>query len=139
MSSFDVLEVQVPQPEQSDVARDLLLAEYTGGDLAGRAAVVTNTFGTGRVVYIGTRLEDAALRDTILDAAAAAGVAPVVRDAPTQVEATVRGGYLFLLNHSDTAAATVPATGVDLLTGERAEGTVTLRPLGVAVIEVPRP
>jgi hypothetical protein len=44
--------------------------------------------------------------------------------------------FLFLLNHSDTVPATVPATGVDLRTGSRAAGTVTLAPIGVAVIEV---
>ena len=64
-----------------------------------------------------------------------AGVAPVVRDAPPHVEATVRGGFLFLLNHSDTDTATIPAAGVDLLTGSVVDGAVALGPLGVAVIE----
>jgi beta-galactosidase len=122
-----------------------VLAEYASGDLCGRAAVVENEFGSGRVVYIGTRLEPAALRDVLLGAVAGAGVARSVQDAPAFVEATVRTGsgadFLFLLNHSDTLAAdvAVAADGVDLLSGASVCGSVRLEPLAVAVIEVPLP
>jgi beta-galactosidase len=113
-----------------------VLAGYTSGPMTGRPAVIQNLFGSGRVVYVGTRLEADALRDTILEAVDAAGVAPVVPDAPPFVEATRRGRFLFLLNHSGTETATVAATGVDLLTGN--DGTVTLPPLGVAVLSTPQ-
>ncbi|GAA1499818.1 beta-galactosidase [Dactylosporangium maewongense] len=110
-----------------------VVASYVDGDLAGWPAVIAD----GRVTYIGTRLEPEALRDVILGAVAAAGVQPVVAGAPSHVEATRRGRFLFLLNHSPAEAVTVPADGTDLLTGRILEGAVTLEPLGVAVIEVP--
>ncbi|WP_426503315.1 beta-galactosidase [Dactylosporangium sp. McL0621] len=115
-----------------------VLGEYTGGDLAGRPALIRNDFGSGCVVYIGTRLSPEALRDTVLSAVRAAGVAPVVEGAPPYVEATRRDRYLFLLNHSDTrtASVAVPGPGVELLGGSTVDGTVTLAPLAVAVVEL---
>jgi beta-galactosidase len=122
-----------------------VLGSYVGGELDGRAAIVENTVGEGRVVYIGTRLAETALRDTLLDAVSTAGVAPVVAGAPEHVEATRRvhdgATYLFLLNHSDTDSATVPlpAPGVDLLTGAAVAGSITLEPAGVAVVRTAVP
>ncbi|WP_433202583.1 beta-galactosidase [Dactylosporangium sp. CS-047395] len=115
-----------------------VLGEYTTGDLSGRPALIRNDFGAGRVVYLGTRLEPAALRDTLLSAVRAAGAAPVLEGAPPYVEATRRDRYLFLLNHSEvrTAAVTVPGPGVDLLTGSAVRDAVILAPLGVAVVEL---
>ncbi|MER7282227.1 beta-galactosidase [Dactylosporangium sp. NPDC000244] len=115
-----------------------VLGHYTTGDLAGRAALLRNDVGAGRVVYIGTRLPADALRDTVLSAVRAAGVAPVVEGAPSHVEATRRERFLFLLNHSGTRAATValPGPGVDLLTGSTADDAVVLAPLAVAVVEL---
>ncbi|MEV4518428.1 beta-galactosidase [Dactylosporangium sp. NPDC049525] len=113
-----------------------VLASYTSGFLAGRPAILEHRLGAGRVVYIGTRLEPAALRDTLLGAVRDAGVAPVVDGAPAHVEAVRRGAFLFLLNHSDSESAEVPVpAGVDLLTGERVGGSVVLAPLAVRVIQ----
>ncbi|WP_433043026.1 beta-galactosidase [Dactylosporangium sp. CS-033363] len=115
-----------------------VLGEYTTGDLAGRPALIRNDFGAGRVVYLGTRLEPSALRDTLLSAVRAAGASPVLEGAPPYVEATRRDRYLFLLNHSDarTATVTVPGPGVDLLTGAAVEDAVVLAPLAVAVVDL---
>ncbi|GAA3454784.1 beta-galactosidase [Dactylosporangium matsuzakiense] len=115
-----------------------VLGTYTTGDLAGRPALIRNDHGSGCVVYIGTRLEPAALRDTLLSAVRAAGAAPVVEGAPPYVEAARRDRYLFLLNHSDARAATVtvPGPGRDLLTGAAVTDAVDLPPLGVAVVEL---
>lgn len=119
-----------------------VLGRYTTGPLAGRPAVIDNAAGGGRVVYIGTRLEPAALAAVLLGALEGAGVRPVVPDAPPFVEATVRraGGrrYLFLLNHSDDEPATVTVgeCGVDLIDGREVRDVVDLAPLQVAVILV---
>ncbi len=117
-----------------------VLAHYTDGELTGRPAVIENDFGAGRVVYVGTRLPADALRDTVLDAVQAAGVTALVPVAPPHVEATLRSTdsarYLFLLNHSESAAATVAVhdAGVDLLTGDAVTDSVVLAPRGVAVV-----
>ena len=120
-----------------------VLASYTTGALRGRPAILEHTVGRGRVVYIGTRLEADALRDTLLDAVAAAGVAPLLDHAPAHVEVTRRTGddaeFLFLLNHSGTETVRVPlpadaADGIDLVSGAKTDGTVELAPLAVAVV-----
>jgi beta-galactosidase len=118
-----------------------VVASYASGFLAGRPAIVDNAFGSGRVVYIGTRLAEGALRDTLLGAVRAAGVTPVIH-APAFVEATrrvnERAEFLFLLNHSDTEAATVdvPGEGLDLLSGTAVNGSVFLAPLDAAVVRL---
>jgi beta-galactosidase len=115
-------------------------ARFESGDLAGRPAVLVNARGTGRVVYIGTRLDRPGLARTLLEAAAEAGISPVVAGAPEFVEATRRATetveYLFLLNHSADAAAAVPVPpdGTDLISGTRVSGPLTLPPLAVAVL-----
>ena len=124
-------------PESADV-----LATYTTGHLAGRAAILDHRLGQGRVVYLGTRLESTILASTLLNAVADAGVAPVIADAPAFVEATVRFSeqrrYLFLLNHSDVESATVPIPGQgwDLVGHTAVDGVVNLAPLQVAVIRL---
>jgi beta-galactosidase len=120
-------------PETAKVA-----ATYAAGDLAGRPAVIEN----GRVVYIGTRLDSGGLAATLLGAAAAAGVSPVVASAPGSVEVTRRvtptAEYLFLLNHSGSESAVIPLAhgGTDLITGAAVTGPVQLAPLEVAVIRL---
>ncbi|MFD0473805.1 Beta-galactosidase C-terminal domain [Nonomuraea thailandensis] len=60
------------------------------------------------------------------------------------MECTVRGDdaydYVFLLNHSAEAGASVPVggKGTDLLTGQEVSGEVALAPLGAAVIQIAR-
>jgi beta-galactosidase len=115
-------------------------ARFTTGDLAGRPAVLTNELGAGRVVYVGTRLDRPGLAATLLGAAAAAGVRPVVDDAPGFVEAARRvspaADYLFLLNHSGAESAVLPVApgGSDLIAGSAVSGSLTLPPLAVAVL-----
>jgi beta-galactosidase len=115
-------------------------ARFASGDLAGRPAVLANHLGAGRVIYIGTRLDQPGLAVTLLGAAATAGVRPVIGDAPRFVEVTRRvsesAEYLFLLNHSGTESAALQAGpgGTDLITGTPVSGPLTLPPLGVAVL-----
>lgn len=123
------------QPEKASV-----VARFESGDLAGRPAILSNEMGAGRVIYIGTRLDEAGLAAVVLGAAGAAGVRPILSGAPASVEATRRTGddadYLFLLNHSDAepAVLTVGPGGTDLITGSPVPGSFTLPPLAVAVV-----
>ncbi|WP_344993220.1 beta-galactosidase [Nonomuraea helvata] len=120
------------------------LATYGDGLLAGRAAVVENRFGAGRVVYFATLLEQAVFDAELVGAVEAAGVRSPFPGVPAHVECAVRGDaeheYVFLLNHSGEESVSVPfdGEGTDLLTGERVSGSVDLAPLGAAVIQRPR-
>jgi beta-galactosidase len=120
-------------------------AVYTSGLLEGRAAVLENAMGDGRVVYIGTRLEASALGRLLCGEAARAGIRPLVPSASADVEVTVRESadarFLFVLNHSESDAATVslPFAGRELLTGDAVTDALTVAPLGVAVVSAARP
>ncbi|MHA7984968.1 beta-galactosidase [Rathayibacter sp. CAU 1779] len=135
------------QESTADWWQDSLQAEsaavravYTSGLLDGRPAVIENVVGEGRVVYLGTRLESAALARLLTGEAERVGIRSLIADAPAHVEATLRESaderFLFLVNHSETDAATValPFAGRDLLTGTDVEYALTLAPLGVAVV-----
>jgi beta-galactosidase len=118
-------------------------AVYASGLLDRRPAVLENVVGAGRMLYLGTRLEPAALARVLADEADRAGIRPVIADAPGHVEATLRESadarFLFLVNHSETDAATVPLPwpGRDLLSDTDLADAVTLAPLGVAVVRTP--
>ncbi|WP_424531978.1 beta-galactosidase [Sphaerisporangium viridialbum] len=109
--------------------------------LEGRAAVIANAYGSGRVVYFATLLEEAAFDAMLLGQVEAAGVENRFGDVPAHVECSVRQDaqheYLFLLNHDAErgAAVRLPGGGRDLLTGTPATGEVTLPPLGAVVIQ----
>ncbi|WP_298457452.1 beta-galactosidase [uncultured Cellulomonas sp.] len=117
---------------------------YAGGALDGLPAVTRHGVGSGAAWYVGTRLDDDAasrLTDALLTEA---GVAPTVDALPAGVEVVRRhaagpvddaaAAFLFVLNHT-AQDVTVPVTGVDLLTGGRAEGEVRVPAHGVAVVQ----
>ncbi|WP_346112728.1 beta-galactosidase [Nonomuraea maheshkhaliensis] len=120
------------------------LARYADGLLAGRAAVVENRYGAGRVVYFATLLEQGAFDDVVARVVAEAGVRSRFEGVPAHVECTVRGDdayeYVFLLNHSAADSVSVPVggEGTDLLTGAPVSATVSLAPLGASVIRIAR-
>ena len=116
-----------------------VLGTYAGPYYAGRAAVTVNRFGKGRVVYVGA-FGDFDLHSLIAGwAAEQAGVSPLLAT-PLDVEAVARWHgerkLLFLLNHSD-AVQEVALDGVyeDLLAGGKVQGSVSLAPKGVLVLE----
>ncbi|MGR6917254.1 beta-galactosidase [[Actinomadura] parvosata] len=117
-----------------------VVAEFAEGDLAGRPAILRHRSGAGVAWYVGTMPEPAALAGLAGRALADAGVRGPLPDLPPGVEAVRRGEVLFLLNHgATTVRVPIPEPGVDLLTGSRAEGHVTLTPRAVAALrqEVP--
>ncbi|WP_165956256.1 beta-galactosidase [Streptomyces hainanensis] len=120
------------------------LATYTSGFLAGRPAILDHRLGGGRVVYLGTRLDDDSFAHLLRTVADQAGVS-AVHPAPAGVEVAERLSddrrYLFLLNHTEgPVMIQLERAGHDLLTGrEHAEGeSLTLPVAGVAVLSSPR-
>ncbi|EFL28414.1 hypothetical protein SSOG_08128 [Streptomyces himastatinicus ATCC 53653] len=101
-----------------------------GADRDERPAAQRLTVGRGRVVYIGTRLEATALRDTLLDAVSAAGVSPLLDHAPAHLEATRRA--------TETVRVPLTVDGIDLVSGTETDGAVELAPLAVAVVRSER-
>jgi beta-galactosidase len=111
-----------------------VLASYDSGDLAGLPAVTKHSFGTGTAWYLSTLLSDDALTALLGEIASAAGI---VGSPPgvsvTRREASDGRSWLFAFNHGD-GPASVPASGVDLLTDLEVTGTLELPPGGYAVI-----
>jgi beta-galactosidase len=115
-------------------ARDAeIVARYTDGPLPGTPALTRRAVGEGVAWYLATWLDDeatAALADRLTREA------DVTRlDAPQPgLEVVRRGAYLFVLNRGDLPA-TVPASGTDLLTGERVDGEVRVAAGAAAVVK----
>ncbi len=110
-----------------------VLARFASGPWSGRPAALDHRYGQGRVIYLGTRLDGAAMRELIeplLDGQAAV---------PTGVERVVRTAgpvsYEFLLNHTgDTVPVPTAPGGTDLLTNRAVGGHLDLPAQGVAII-----
>ncbi|MFE4518777.1 beta-galactosidase [Kitasatospora sp. NPDC056783] len=124
------------------------LARYTSGPLTGLPAVTRHRYGAGSAWYLSCHL--GADVGPVLDLPLAeAGLNAELPGLPPGVEATRRHaadgtGYLFLLNHGPEerqvplrTPGTDPLTGTDLLTGTPTGDTLTLAPLGAAVIRLP--
>ncbi|TDE33338.1 beta-galactosidase [Nonomuraea mesophila] len=111
------------------------VAEFAGGDLDGRPAVLRHRAGDGVAWYVATMPEAAALGVIAERALADAGVAGALPGLPPGVEAVRRGDVLFLLNHGAQAAAVpISEPARDLLTGAVAGGEVTLAPRDVVAL-----
>lgn len=119
-------------PSQAEV-----LATYTKGAYAGKAAITSHAFGKGKAIYVGAHLEPADLARVLLTFIAASGVRSRVR-VPAGVEVTTRhspqGTITYLLNHT-AAPQSVAIRGKDLLTGETSSGIVQLEAYGVRILQ----
>ncbi|GLZ75518.1 beta-galactosidase [Actinorhabdospora filicis] len=114
------------------------VATYTTGELAGRPAITRNAHGEGSAWYLSTLPDARGLTAILGRALREAGVTPV-GTAPEGVELCRRGEHLFVLNHTAASVEVeVPGRARDLLTGEEAEGRVTVAPSGVRCL-VPLP
>ena len=114
-----------------------VLAAYSAGPLAGLPAVTRHAFGAGTAWYLSTLLSADDLTALLLGIAAEAGVLPA-SPAPPGVSVTRRRdgrgrSWLCALNHG-TAMATLPASGLDLMTGREIAGALRLPPGGTAVV-----
>ena len=120
-----------------------VLAHYTGGFYAGRAAVTRHAFGQGVACYVGTRPDAAGMAALLERACRDAGVAAAFA-APAGVEAVRRqtetATLLYLLNHRAEAVEIVlDQDGVDLISGQELSGRLTLGAHGVAIVAGGRP
>jgi len=125
--------VDILQPAGAEV-----VASYTAGEHAGKAAVTINSFGKGKAVYVGADLDGASLARVLRTLRASAGVQPAI-EVPAGVEMTARRAgnseWIFLLNNTSVAqTVTLPKAFTDLLTKESHSGTVELSGYGVRVL-----
>jgi beta-galactosidase len=120
-------------PRNADV-----LATYTSGAYAGKAAITSHTYGKGKAVYIGAHLEAADLTRVLSTLFAISGVTPPMQT-PSGVEIASRraGGkaWTYLLNHNATPqSVTVTGTYKDALDQSMISGQLSLDAFGVRVL-----
>jgi len=120
--------------EQLHVVDAEVVSSYDDGPLPGVPALTRREVGRGVAWYVATRVD-------------AAGTAALVRRLCDDVGIAVHGqpgvevvrrtgdtaSYLFVLNHTDTAAE-VPTQGFDLVAGAACAGSVKVAAGGVAVV-----
>ena len=132
LKSRGIAEILSPAPGTTE------LATYRGPYYSGRAAATLHHIGKGACVYLGTVLDAAGLSEILLPLLSERGLGG--RPWPTGVEVAARTGplgtlYRFYLNHGPQSVQVEPVTkGVELLSGKRITRSLTLGPLGVAVI-----
>jgi beta-galactosidase len=117
-----------------------VVARYNQPHLRDYAAATRNKFGKGTGWYIGTIVKEPEFYDAI--------VAQLLADAdirsfnpPAGVEVAIRSGakheLQFLINHAEEEKSVkVHAGNRELISGETTKGFLTLKPFGVAVIEI---
>lgn len=115
-----------------------VVGRYHGGMYDGSPAVTAHRVGQGRVIYVGTALDDAGLAvlmDFVLEQA---GVTPEIAS-PANVEIVSRSyqgtRHWFILNHSpEPQQITLPEPGSDLLSGQEVSGSIILNGYDVLVV-----
>jgi beta-galactosidase len=114
-----------------------VLAAYAAGALAGVPAITRRPVGAGTAWYLSTLPPAGDLATVLRGIAAAAGILPAV-PAPSGVCATRRRdghgrSWLCAVSHS-AVPVTLPAFGLDLVTGREIAGALDLPAGGIAVI-----
>ncbi|WP_454812392.1 beta-galactosidase [Paenarthrobacter nitroguajacolicus] len=116
-----------------------VLSRYTSGPAASGPAITRNEFGNGTAWYVSTKLDGGHLADVVLDAVGAAGIELGVKPV-AGLEVASRGSdegtFTFLINHTD-ADAEYPATGLNLLSGEKVSGTAHVPAGTICVVHTP--
>lgn len=82
---------------EPDTAKTLCV--YNGEYYKGKAAVTVNTYGRGRVYYVGCDLDENAVKELVKIISDSAGVETV--DTPDGIEVMRRDGYKIILNHNE--------------------------------------
>jgi beta-galactosidase len=121
------------------------LAHYADNFYAGDAAITVNAYGQGKAYYIGTHLDEPTLAALFSAIVADHGIGSPIQGGappPVGVEVTVRispagKALLYLLNHGNAAQKVALPGGAytDALSGKTFEGTATLAPRDVLILD----
>ncbi len=125
-------------PKSKDVE---ILATYTGGQYAGKAAITSQRYGKGRAIYVGPHLEGADLARILLTLIASSGVTRSIQ-APPGIEVTSRRTdrqtWTYLLNHTaKPQSVQVDGRYQDVLDHSAISGPINIEPYGVRILVRP--
>ncbi|MBW7461565.1 beta-galactosidase trimerization domain-containing protein, partial [Paenibacillus sepulcri] len=124
-------------PEGAEV-----LAEYGEEFYRGMPVLTRNRYGQGEAWYVASSPDASFLRDLAGSLCAMRGIKPLLEAAEgIEVSRRVKDGraFLFILNHNHAAGAVDlgPLEQTELLSGTTMNGTVTLQPKDVLILEGP--
>ncbi|MNJ46720.1 Beta-galactosidase BgaA [compost metagenome] len=117
------------------------IAWYDEDFYSGVPAVTVNSFGQGRVYYLGTHPEEAYLQELFTKEAKAHGI-QMFPGLPEGVQVALRSGesasYLFVMNLSrQPHQITLPASCHSVLYDKKRQETLSLEPYGIDILELP--
>ena len=119
------------------------LATYGGSEFyAGHSALTVNDFGSGKAYFVGTPLDETGMNAFMASIVSELGLGPI--DTPEDVSLSVRYAddgtrYAFLINNGNTDKRLCVSElngGEELLSGDRIDDAIELRPYGVNVIKL---
>ena len=118
-----------------------VLATYTEGQYAGKAAIASHRYGKGRAIYIGPHLEGADLARVLLTMIASSGVTQSIQ-APPGIEVasrrTDRQTWTYLLNHTaKPQSVQVDGRYQDAVDHSAISGSINMEPYGVRILVRP--
>lgn len=116
ISGEAVLWCDVISPVNAEV-----LCTYSDRYFKGKAAITVNSFGKGKVYYVGCDLEPDALKELIKYISAKEGIE--MWETPAGVEVVQRENCMILLNHNDHEAET-DICGQSLISGKEFNGNL---------------
>lgn len=123
--------------ELLDVDDADVLRTYADGPLAGHPAVTRVSRGSGSATYLSCEIDDSGLNELVDDLVGLSGVesiAHVQRGLAVTRRVSGDRSFLFLINPESTDMS-AEASGTDLLTGDKHEGTVVVPAGGVVVLD----
>ncbi|MCX7709877.1 MAG: beta-galactosidase [Clostridia bacterium] len=126
-----------------DILRPLqaeTLAKYSGEFYRGEASVTVNSYGNGKVYYIGCDLDEKAITSLLKYITVESQIKPLLSQPMDGLEVVrkMKDGkiYLFLLNHTDaTIEISLEGKYLDMLSCETISTSVTLNAYGIAVLQ----
>lgn len=119
-----------------------VLARYKGGYGDGLPAIVSRRLGKGRVITVGTALDENCRMNLFDRLAGECGIAPLAREGEgilccPRVDADGKLRALGLINYRKTSGRIqLPAGGRDLLSGETLPASLDMAPLQVRILQI---
>jgi beta-galactosidase len=120
-----------------------IVAVFEEDYYAGKPAITQNVFGKGAAFYVGTAPDVPGMDWLIKHVCDTLDIKAVAPNIPAGVELLQRtngnAAWLFVLNHSgEHVQIPLEKNGWDLLTGSQVNGSISLEPTGVAIIQFDR-
>jgi beta-galactosidase len=120
-----------------------IMAKFSKGNLNGKPAVTINQYNKGYVVYVGADSKDPDFYEALFVSLRERFAIKPIMDVPEAVEVVSRSSetmdYVFLLNlENKINQVKLPERAFNFISNQEEEGLLSLKPLDVAVLKIPK-